>query len=77
MIGFKCREIELVFLINFIGKGGVMGLLKGYVFLVWNLIREGLIEMFYFILKWFVMKIDFFFIFVFVLDDNFNFDGKC
>lgn len=54
-----------------------MGLLKGYVFLVWNLIREGLIEIFYFILKWFVMKIDFFFIFVFVLDDNFNFDGKC
>lgn len=54
-----------------------MGLLKGYVFLVWNLIREGLIEMFYFILKWFVMKIDFFFIFVFVLDYNFNFDGKC
>lgn len=76
MIGFKCREIELVFSINFRGKGGVMGLLKGHVLLAWNLIREELTEMFHFISKRFVMKIDLFPISVFVSDDNFNSDGK-
>lgn len=53
-----------------------MGLLKGHVLLAWNLIREGLTEMFHFISKRFVMKIDLFPISVFVSDDNFNSDGK-
>lgn len=53
-----------------------MGLLKGHVPLAWNLIREGLTEMFHFISKRFVMKIDLFPISVFVSDDNFNSDGK-
>lgn len=53
-----------------------MGLFKGHVLLAWNLIKEGLTEMFRFISKRFVMKMDLFSISGCVSDDNFNLDEK-